>query len=133
VTSGPIIELSSVGRDKGPGDELEVSGNELRLHVRVLAPPWIVASEVEIIVQGKRVLRRSIAPRALGLGREEGSLADSEARSVRLEEDIAVPLAPGATWVMALVRGERRMDEILPFMPIRPLGFTNPIWLKRLP
>jgi hypothetical protein len=133
VTSGPIIELSSVGRDKGPGDELEVSGNELRLHVRVLAPPWIDASEVEIIVQGKRVLRRSIAPRALGLGREEGSLADSEARSVRLEEDIAVPLAPGATWVMALVRGERRMDEILPFMPIRPLGFTNPIWLKRLP
>lgn len=133
VTSGPIVELSNVARDKGPGEEMEFNGNEVRLHVRVLAPPWIDASEIDIVAQGKRVFRQRISPRPLGLGREQGSLADSEARSVRYEEDITVPLAPGTTWVMALVRGERRMDEILPFMPIRPLGFTNPIWLKRTP
>jgi len=29
------------------------------------------------------------------------------------------------------VRGTRAMDDVLPYMPIQPLAFTNPIWLSR--
>ena len=34
-------------------------------------------------------------------------------------------------WILAIVRGERQMDDALPFMPIQPLAFTNPIYLGK--
>ena len=32
-----------------------------------------------------------------------------------------------------IARGERRMDDVLPFMPVPPFGFTNPIYVVRHP
>jgi hypothetical protein len=36
-----------------------------------------------------------------------------------------------STWVVFVARGERNLDDVLPFMPIMPLGFTNPVFVTR--
>ena len=50
---------------------------------------------------------------------------------MRLETELDAHGARGARWVVVVVRGERALDDALPFMPIQPLAFTNPIWLTR--
>jgi hypothetical protein len=36
-------------------------------------------------------------------------------------------------WVQVIARGERRLDDVLPFMPVPPLAFTNPVYVVRHP
>jgi hypothetical protein len=50
---------------------------------------------------------------------------------VRYEGDLSVPIGDASTWLLVIVRGNRPMDDVLPFMPIPPLAFTNPIWINR--
>ena len=33
-------------------------------------------------------------------------------------------------WFMVIVRGTRRIDDVLPFMPVAPMAITNPIWYQ---
>jgi len=42
-----------------------------------------------------------------------------------------VPFEGASKFVVVVVRGNRTMDDVLPYMPIQPLAFTNPIWLAR--
>jgi hypothetical protein len=64
------------------------------------------------------------------LGKEEGQLEEVQARTIRLDTDLSLRLPDGARWVIAVARGDRRMDDALPFMPIQPLAFTNPIYIR---
>jgi hypothetical protein len=155
VTDGPIIELELGGAR--PGDEAVTPEDPLRGHLRVRAAPWVDVSHIEVVVgvvgaptataaavagagagaggpPGPRVVQTFDVPsRPTQLGPEPGSLQEAQARTVRFDQDIEVPVGPDNGWVQVIVRGERRMDDVLPFMPAAPLGFTNPVYVVRHP
>jgi hypothetical protein len=131
VTSGPIIELELAGAL--PGDDVVTTDDPLRGHLRVRAAPWIDVTLVEIIVGGRVVQTFEVPARPTELGPETGSLSEAEARTVRFDRDIEVAVGDANGWVQVIVRGERRMDDVLPFMPVPPLAFTNPVYVVRHP
>ena len=77
------------------------------------------------------LFKKSLPSRPTKLGAEEGTLEEAAARALRFESDLALQLPEGARWVVAVVRGDRPLDDALPFMPVQPLAFTNPIWIAR--
>jgi len=131
VTSGPIIEFELGGGH--PGDEVSTSEDPLRGHVRVRAAPWIDVTRVEVIVGGRVAQSFDVASRPTQLGPEPGTLEEAAARTVRFDRDIEVAVGPDNGWVQIIARGERRMDDVLPFMPVPPFGFTNPVYVVRRP
>lgn len=129
VTNGPIVHLEIDGAK--PGDDAPRSSGRRPVKVRVLAAPWIDVSTVELVGTGGRVLwRADVASRPPRRGREEGPLEAAAARTVRLDAEATLDLGD-TTWVIAVVRGARSMDDTLAFMTMTPLAFTNPIWLSR--
>lgn len=128
VTSGPMIELEVDGR--GPGDDVHVTGGEVRVRLRVRAAPWIDVRKVEIVVGGDVALRLDVPEVPLSFEMPEGALGPVREATLRFDRTLAVTLPPKPTWLLAIVRGERRLDEALPFMPWPPLAFTNPVWLS---
>ncbi len=129
VTSGPIIELQLGGGR--PGDEVSAGGPTVSGHVVVRAAPWVDVTQLAVVANGRTVQTLSIESRPTELGPEAGTLEEAQARTIRLATDLHVDVAPGTTWVVVVARGERRLDDVLPFMPVQPLGFTNPVWVKR--
>jgi hypothetical protein len=128
VTSGPIVEATINGQ--GPGATVTVTDRATRLHVVVRAAPWIDVSEVEVML-GTVSLARVPVP-APPRPRPDRDLAALRAAALRFERDFDVPFeGPGPKFVVVVVRGTRAMDDVLPYMPIQPLAFTNPIWLTR--
>lgn len=99
--------------------------------VEILAgiPPLPPAKDVPGTVAS--VFRRSIPSSPTKLGDEDGTFEEAAARTVRLETELSLELPEGARWVVVVVRGERPLDDALPFMPVQPLAFTNPIWIAR--
>ena len=145
VTSGPIVdlELFEGGRPIRPGDEMAPprQGGALVGKLRVRAAPWIDVSSVEILAgvpaaagtpgTVASVFKTRVAPVPMKVGKEAGPLEEAVARNIRLDVDLALKPPEGARWIVVVVRGERAMDDALPFMPIQPLAFTNPVWLGR--
>jgi len=158
VTSGPIIEfeLGSAGDAKPAraGDDLTVPrGVTVPGKLRIRAAPWIDVTSVEVITgfpptpaaagavpaallvptAGRRevLFKAKIPSRPTRLGKEEGTLEEAGARTIRLETDLNLTVPEGARWIAVIVRGERTLDDALPAMPIQPLAFTNPIWISR--
>jgi hypothetical protein len=131
VTSGPIIELELAGVH--PGDEVQTQDDPLTGHLRVRAAPWVDVSRIEIVVGGKTVQTFDVPSRPTQLGPEPGTLAEAGERTIRFDRDITVSVGPENGWVQIIARGDRRMDDVLPFMPVPPLGFTNPVYVVRHP
>ena len=138
VTSGPIIEFQLEGAQ--PGDEALTAADPVHGHIRVRAAPWIDVSRVEVVVgarpggPGPTVARSfDVRSRPTELGPESGTLEEAHERTIRFDQDIEIPVGPENTWVQVIVRGERRMDDVLPFMPVPPFGFTNPVYIVRRP
>lgn len=136
VTTGPIIELQLGGA--WPGDELVTTDEVIRGHVRVRAAPWIDVTRVEVVAGevggGYRTVQSfDVASRPTTIGPEPGTLAEAQDRTIRLDRDLELALGPANGWVQVVARGERRMDDVLPFVPVPPLGFTNPIYVVRHP
>jgi hypothetical protein len=139
VTVGPIVEFEVNGAH--PGDELQTLDSPLPAHLRVRAAPWIDVTHVDVVVgeigAGYRVVESfDIPSKPTVMGPEPGTLAEAQERTVRIDRDLDLPPAgsPEANgWVMVVVRGDRRMDDVLPFMPVAPLAFTNPIYIVRHP
>jgi hypothetical protein len=135
VTTGPMIELELAGAH--PGDDAVTTDDPLRGHLRVLAAPWVDVTRIDVVVGGPPgggasvVESFDVPPRSMELGPEPGTLEEAGSRTVRFDRDIEVPVGPDNTWVQIIARGERRMDDILPFMPVPPMGFTNPIYVVR--
>ena len=142
VSSGPIIELdlTAAGQRGKPGDELP-RASALSGRLRVRAAPWIDVTSVEIIAgvpaaapaPGSTVslFKSAIASRPLDVQKGEGKLDELHAQTIRFETELSLRPPPEARWVVVIVRGERLMDDALPFMPIQPLAFTNPIYLGK--
>lgn len=138
VSTGPIIELTArapdaPGMTAHPGDELSTGVQELTAHLRVRVAPWIDLTSVEVVSGGRVVRTFPLPSRPAKLGPELGTLAEAQARTLRFDEDVVLPLAPGNTWFLVIARGTRRLDDVLPFMPIAPMGITNPVWIVRPP
>ena len=131
VTSGPIIEFELGGAH--PGDEVSTSDDPLHGHVRVRAAPWIDVTRVDVVVGGRVARSFDVPSRPTQLGAEPGTLEEASARTIRFDSDIDVAVGPDNGWVQIVARGERRMDDVLPFMPVPPFGFTNPIYVVRRP
>jgi hypothetical protein len=136
VTSGPIIELELAGAQ--PGDEVVTTDDPIHGHLRIRAAPWIDVTRVDIVVGvvgGTYGVTQSfdVPSRPTELGPESGTLEEAGARTIRLDRDLELAIGPENGWVQVLARGERRMDDVLPFMPVPPLGFTNPVYVVRRP
>jgi hypothetical protein len=136
VTSGPTIEF--VLAEARPGDELDTTDEPIHGHVRVRAAPWVDVTSVEIVTGqiggGYRVAQTfEVPPRPTQIGPEAGTLAEAQERTIRFERDLDVGVGPDNGWAQVIVRGTRRMDDVLPFMPIPPMAFTNPIYVVRQP
>lgn len=127
VTSGPIVELS-IGEAR-PGDSHPRGTGALVAHVRVRAAPWIDVSSFQILAGSHVVADREIASRPSVVGPVDTRPEELDASVTRFEGDVAIEVPEGALWVSLVVKGERRLDDVIPFMPIQPLAFTNPIWL----
>ena len=54
-----------------------------------------------------------------------------QAKTIRFDADVPIPVAKLPSFVVVIVRGTRLLDDILPFMPVPPRAFTNPIWLGK--
>ncbi len=140
VTDGPIIEFELAGTH--PGDELETTQDPIRGHLRVRAAPWVDVTHVDVVVGdivqaggGRATVVQSFdfASRPTTLGPEPGTLQDAQDRTIRFDKDVEVAVGPDNGWVMIIARGQRPMDDVLPFMPSPPLGFTNPVYVVRRP
>ncbi len=142
VTSGPILEfqLEHDGRVAKVGDEI-ARGEKLGGHVRVRAAPWVDVTHVEILAgvppsQGDNegVIRTlwadEISTLPSRVGKEIGSIEQIATSTLRLDTDVDLNVPEGATWVVLVVKGDRSLDDVLPFMSAQPMGFTNPIWLR---
>jgi hypothetical protein len=144
VTSGPMVELELGGAR--PGDEVVTTDDPVHGHLRVRAAPWIDVTRVDVVVgvvdaaadkgpaPAPRVVQSFAVPsRPTQLGPESGTPEEAAARTVRFDQDIDVAVGPANGWVQVVVRGERRMDDVLPFMPVPPFAFTNPVYVVRHP
>jgi hypothetical protein len=134
VTSGPVIELDLAGAR--PGDDAVTTAESLHGHLRVRAAPWVDVTHVDIVVGqvggGYSIARSFEVPsRPTALGPEPGTLEEAGERTIRFDEDIDVEVGPENGWVQVIARGKRPMDDVLPFMPVPPLGFTNPVFVVR--
>ncbi len=134
VTDGPMIELELGG--VRPGDEAVTSDPVLHGHLRVRAAPWIDVTRVDLMVGqvgGTCSLVRffDVPSRPTTLGPEPGTLAEAEERTIRFDEDLDVEVGPENGWVQVIVHGQRPMDDVLPFMPVPPMAFTNPVFVVR--
>lgn len=117
VTSGPYLAVSVEGR--GPGETwLAGAQREARVHVHVEAAPWVDVTEVDVLVGGRVVSHLAVDP------------PSSPPVVTRLDRDLVVPMPGSSTHVILLARGARRLDDVLPFMPVAPLAFTNPVWVQ---
>ncbi len=136
VTSGPFIEATIDGH--GPGDTAPATAKTL--HVVVRAVPWIDVTSLDVVVGGKVVTTLPIASPGAADGdapKEKVKTpplattptAALEASTIRLEQDVPLTFAKVPTWVVVVVRGTRLLDDVLPFMPVPPRAFTNPIWI----
>jgi hypothetical protein len=131
VTNGPVIELTVSG--KHPGDEIVTSQETLPVHVVVRAAPWVDVTSLELVAGSQTLKAFPIPSRPTRLGPELGTIGEAEARTVRLDREILLSLGSKNTWVVAVARGTRPLDDILPFMPTVPFAFTNPVWVTRDP
>jgi hypothetical protein len=136
VTSGPILELSLGGVH--PCDEVATTDETVRGHLRIRAAPWMDVSRVEVVVGqigGSYSVAQTfdVQQRPTRVGTEEGPLAEVQARTIRFDRDLDVPVGPENGWIQVIARGDRRMDDVLPFMPVPPFSFTNPVYVVRRP
>jgi hypothetical protein len=90
-------------------------------------------SSVDIVVAGRVVQTLAVPKKTLVTGPEPGSLAEAQLRTLRLEETVNVDVGAIDNWIVLVARGDRKLDDVLPSMPMTPLGFTNPVWLLHDP
>ena len=131
VTNGPLIDLELGGVH--PGDELLTTEDPIAGHLRVRAAPWVDVTHIDVVVDGRVVQSFDVSSRPTQLGTESGTLEEAQQRTIRFDRDFDGPVGASNGWVQVIARGERRMDDVLPFMPIPPLGFTNPVYVVRHP
>lgn len=113
VTNGPYIDVK-VG-DKGPGDTVKSDGKPVLVDVRVRAVPWVDVSQVEVLVGPKADRLRAVP------------VAQTD-QLIRYQETVKVP-GYAKTFVIVIVSGKQPLENVYA-TGVRPLAFTNPIWIE---
>jgi hypothetical protein len=150
VTSGPMIELELGDGPKParPGDEISIKGTSLKGRLLVRAAPWVDVSTVEVLAgspppksatsafapgpgRTQVLFRTKVASAPSRSGKEEGTLEEAHARTLRYEGTLSLDVPEGARWIVVVVKGDRTLDDVLPSMQVQPLAFTNPVWVAR--
>ncbi len=129
VTSGPILVVDAEG--VAPGDELRMTSGRVSMHLEVEAAPWIDATSIDVVANGASIWHAAIPPREAAIGPEEGPLGQAFERSVRFDKRVEIDVPKNAKYLVVVVRSDRSYGDLLPYMPVKPLAFTNPIWLAR--
>lgn len=111
VTNGPLLELTVDGQR--PGATLEPASGEITVRVEVRAAPGVEVDTLELVVGGAR---RAVEPTP-----GEGSLRLLYEAKLAVSRD---------TWVVAIARGSRPLDDLLPGSGALPLAFTNPVYVR---
>jgi hypothetical protein len=106
-----------------------------KAHFEVRSAPWIDVRMVEILVDSVVVYHRDLPKRETSTGKENGTLEEAMKRTLRLVDDVELKLTDKEHWAMLIVRGDESLERYLPATAMKPLAFTNPIWLtpKREP
>jgi hypothetical protein len=112
-TSGPMLFLES--GDALPGDTVRTTAPEVSFVVRVMAAPWIDVDQVEIYQDGTLVQTLPVP---------------ATTAVVRLEQSFALPFHTARSFVVAVARGDRPLEAVLPHRNALPFAFTNPIYLE---
>lgn len=110
VSSGPFVELTAGGAQVG--DSI-APDNDVDVRVRVQAAPWVDVRTVDLVRRGTVVQSWDVRP---------------SAEPVRLDASVKLALH-GGDWIVAIARGVAPMT-LLHRPGARPLGFTNPIFVK---
>lgn len=115
ATNGPFIEFTLEGRPVGSrvtaGSRGVVNG-----HIRVIAPSWVDVKRVSVFANGVE---------------EAVFMVQGRERAVRFDEDFDLHLKRSG-FVVVRVEGEDPLDPVVPSSdrgPLRPLAFTNPVWV----
>ncbi len=128
ATTGPVIELVVQGEQ--PGATVKATGKTVRVHVVVRASPWIDVTRVDLYVGGHVAISLPIDPAPLRVGPELGTDDEVFARSVRLVRDVELAVPAAATYVLAIARGEKTLEWVLPATALPPVAITNPVWVQ---
>jgi hypothetical protein len=117
--SGGIYVDAWVG-DAGPGDQVMGVGASTNVSIRVQAAGWVSVEHMEVIVDGVVVDEYDLS---------EDAYADPGNSTVRFEDEVPIDVAPGGSYVVVAVYGERSTG-LNPVHPGREsFGVTNPIFL----
>lgn len=111
VTTGPLV-LPRIG-DAGPGDTVSAPNGTARLDVVVRAARWIDVRRLEVVVNGERVVDQTMRP----TGRVHRGRFSFE---LRFDRD---------SWIVVVARGDRPLDDVLPWVRARPVAVSNPIFV----
>jgi hypothetical protein len=122
VTSGPFLEAWVAGR--GMGEVAAVEGGVLPVRVRLRAPPWMEVDTVDLFVGPELVRSLPVAP--VGEGKHH---AHRHEGVVRFDEVVELPAPSRDSFVVVRARGARPLDDFFGREDVRPLAFTNPIWI----
>jgi hypothetical protein len=112
VTSGPFVSLQVAGGE--PGDLVAAADGRIQIDVEVRAAGWIDVDAVEIWINGELAA--------------EGALAAGEKGGVRGSLSLRLPVARDS-WVVAIVRGDRPLTEVLPWTKLTAFALTNPVFV----
>ncbi|MDP3273755.1 MAG: CehA/McbA family metallohydrolase [Deltaproteobacteria bacterium] len=115
-TSGPMLTLAMGRAMMGDTVRLPPSAQSARVRVHLWAAPWIDVDLIEIYRD--RELSATIA------------VPTTEAIE-RMDIEVDIPLSQARHSVVAVARGDRPMNEVLPRLQARPFAFTNPLWIER--
>lgn len=106
VTNGPMIDL-----------RVEALAGRVEIEVRVFAPSYMPVDSIDLYVGSRIAETFAIVPRR----RPELGLRFARTTTLEIE---------GPTFVLAVVRGEEPVQHFFTRSGIRPLAFTNPVWIE---
>jgi len=120
--SGGIYVTAVAAGNTTPGGEVMGAGAMASVRVTVQAPPWVRPERLEVIVDG-------VSTQMIPIPATGGP--DMANPSVRLRQDVMVPVGTGARGSYAIFVAHGAGD-LAPVYPGRkPFGVTNPIFFRR--
>lgn len=112
VTTGPFIDLRVEG--EGPGGRVSARDGRVRVELAVRAAPWVDVATLELRVDGE--LERTL------------SVPDGITTVERLSSVAELVLERDA-WIIAIARGRRDLERVLPGARAPSFAFTNPVFV----
>lgn len=129
ATTGPVLALEVDGKQVGETRAL-AAGKKMRVHLEVYAAPWIDVTHVDLYLGQHVALSLPVDPVPLRVGPEPGDPPERFARALRLVRDLELDTPAGPSFVVAVARGDKKLEWVLPATALPPLAITNPVWLK---